>query len=88
MNPGVRISTFIENYTGITNNMLKNAVFHRALADSEMTANLWLHMLKSIKEKYMLTDISFSLMQQLSNKSKNLVHDFLKQKSLSTRLKS
>jgi DNA polymerase-3 subunit epsilon len=155
MNPGFRISSFIENYTGITNNMLRNApscnevmdkfadfigdynlvahnaafdqkfldaelnrvqrkysgsfacsmlisrriyqdapnhrlrslvefnnisndgVFHRALADSEMTAKLWLHMLNNIEKQYRLTDLSFPLMQQLSRKPRSSVHDFL-----------
>ncbi|RYX93589.1 3'-5' exonuclease [bacterium] len=154
MNPGFRINSFIEEYTGITNNMLKDApsctevmsefsdfidghnmvahnaafdsrflgaelnrikrgytgtfacsmltarriyqdapnhrlrslieynkipndgVFHRALADSEMTAKLWLHMLNNIKEKYKLSDVTFPLMQQLAKKTKSSVHSF------------
>jgi DNA polymerase-3 subunit epsilon len=160
MNPGFRISSFIENYTGITNEMLKtappcnevmsefaefigdhnlvahnasfdqrfldaelgrirknysgnfacsmlisrrlyqnapshrlkslveynkisnNGVFHRALADSEMTAKLWLHMLNNLNEKYAITGVSFPFMQQLSRKTKNSVHDFLSNYSL------
>jgi DNA polymerase-3 subunit epsilon len=159
MNPGFRISRFIEDYTGITNNMLKDAppcaevmaefagwigdhnlvahnasfdqrfldaelgrigrkysgtfacsmliarrvyqeapshslrslvefnniatdgVYHRALADSEMTARLWLHMLNKITEKYRLPHLSFPLMQQLSKKPKREVHNFLSPKN-------
>ena len=47
MNPGCRISGFIESYTGITNNMLKNASpckavmdkFHRFIGDSNLVAH-------------------------------------------------
>lgn len=155
MNPGFRIAPFIENYTGITNKMLRDAppcnevmdqfadfignynlvahnaafdkrfldaelnlvqrhysgnfacsmlvarriyqdapnhqlgslvrykkiptdgVFHRALADSEMTAKLWLMMLDNIMERYKLIAISFPFMQQLSRKAKGSVHSFL-----------
>jgi len=155
MNPGCRISAFIEDYTGITNNMLKKAapcnevmdqfcdfigehnlvahnasfdqrfldaelnsinknykgkfacsllvarrlyqdapnhklgtlvnykniptdgVFHRALADSEMTTKLWLTMLNDITQRYAIAPISFPLIQQLMKKSKTSTHQFL-----------
>jgi DNA polymerase-3 subunit epsilon len=160
MNPGFRISSFIESYTGITNAMLKkapscrevmqefsefikghnlvahnasfdqrflnaefdrikvkysdsfacsmlvsrrlyqdlrshslgslvshksiptNGVFHRALADAEMTARLWLMMLGDIKRKYKISP-SFALMQQLSRKTKSSVHAYLSRASRS-----
>jgi len=144
MNPGRRINSFIENYTGITNAMLREApacrevmaefsgfiegfdlvahnasfdqrfleaelqqiqqgytggfacsmlasrriypdapshklgtlveykclpcsgTFHRALADAEMTAHLWLRMLEDITDRHGLENIPFSLMQELS----------------------
>lgn len=154
MNPGRRISSFIENYTGITNTMLKKAppceeimaefadfiqghnlvahnasfdrrfldaelsrinrdytgefscsmlvsrrvyqdapnhkleglvrhinlpvgIFHRALADSEMTAKLWLRMLEDISEKYSMNRVPFSLMQKLSRTAKAKVDRFM-----------
>ncbi|SMY15971.1 3'-5' exonuclease [Photobacterium aquimaris] len=148
MNPGFRISHFIENYTGISNNMLRTApccedvmaefadfignanlvahnasfdqrflnaelelinrkysdqfacsmliarrlyqhapnhklgtlveykhihhdgVFHRALADSEMTARLWLTMIDDIKQQYGINDVPFSLMQKFAKTPK------------------
>lgn len=148
MNPGFRVSSFIEGYTGISNNMLRtappcyevmdafadfigdtnlvahnasfdqrflnaeladisrdyigtftcsmliarrlyqdapnhklgtlvdykhiehNGVFHRALADSEMTARLWLVMLEDIKRQYNLHTISFGLMMKLAKTPK------------------
>ncbi len=155
MNPGFRISGFIESYTGITNAMLKKAppcaevmarfadfiggdnlvahnasfdrrfldaelekigrgycgeiacsmlvarriyqdapnhkleslvrfldietdgTFHRALADSEMTAGLWLAMVDRIRERYMISKPTFSLMQTISRTCKASVHEFL-----------
>ena len=148
MNPGFRVSSFIEGYTGISNNMLRtappchevmdafadfigdanlvahnasfdqrfldaeladigryytgtftcsmliarrlyqhapnhklgtlvdfkhiehNGVFHRALADSEMTARLWLVMLEDIERQYNLHTISFELMLKLAKTPK------------------
>ncbi len=156
MNPGFRISSFIENYTGITNEMLREAppchvamdlfadfiegcnlvahnasfdkrfldaelaainrrysgsiacsmlvarriyqnapdhklgslvkyknipndgVFHRALADSEMTARLWLQILEDINDRFSIgPQLSFKLMQQLSRKPKSDIDSFL-----------
>ncbi len=51
--------------------------FHRALADSEMTAELWLRMLGDIRDQYAIPSISFKLMQQLSKKAKSAVDRFL-----------
>ena len=155
MNPGMRVNGFIEDYTGITNAMLKQAppceevmdkfsdfigdsnlvahnasfdrrfldaeccrierdykgefacsmlaarrvypdapnhklgtlvafkhlpsdgTFHRALADAEMTAHLWLGMLNDISSGYSLENIAFSLMQELSRVPKAAVPGFL-----------
>ena len=155
MNPGRRISPFIEDYTGITNAMLRDApacrevmtefsefiedfhlvahnasfdrrfleaelqqvrrpcrgefacsmlvsrriypdapshklgtlveykdlptsgTFHRALADAEMTAHLWLRMLGDITDRHCIEDIPFSLMQELSRVSKATAPVFL-----------
>lgn len=58
-----------------------DGVFHRALADSEMTAKLWLKMLTDISTEYDIAPISFQLMQQLSRKSKTAVRRFLSGKA-------
>ncbi|CZF83994.1 DNA polymerase III PolC-type [Grimontia celer] len=154
MNPGFRVSSFIEGYTGITNNMLRTAsgcedvmsrfavfiadfnlvahnasfdkrfldaelerlradysgqftcsmliarrliqdspthklgdlvrfkgiandgVFHRALADAEMTARLWLLMLEELQQQG-VTNPSFRLMQTISKTSKQALPSFL-----------
>lgn len=155
MNPGKRVNSFIEQYTGITNDMLKTAppaaavmerfsafigrhhlvahnasfdrrfldselkrisltreqefacsmllsrrlnpdapghslevlvrhkqlstsgVFHRALADAEMTAHLWIKMVEELKKNHQLRAVSFELMQRLMKISKRAVPEFL-----------
>jgi DNA polymerase III subunit epsilon len=157
MNPGMRISRFIQDYTGITNAMLKKAppiadvmhefsgfmaghhlvahnagfdrrfldaelqrigksrsqefacsmlasrriypdapghnlealvrytdiitdgTFHRALADAEMTARLWIGMINELKAGYHLRQVSFDLMQRLSKISKASAPAYLAQ---------
>ena len=156
MNPGMKVSPFIEDYTGITNRMLSkappikdvmkglasflhqhhlvahNASFdskfldaelgrinlkrknefacsmlaarriyqdapnhkletlvrlkrlktdgthHRALADAEMTAHLWIRMITDIKSQYGLRQVSFQLMQQLGKVPKQGVQEFIR----------
>ncbi|MDH3901498.1 MAG: 3'-5' exonuclease, partial [Gammaproteobacteria bacterium] len=156
MNPGRRINSFIEGYTGITNAMLRDApackvvmnefrefiedfdlvahnasfdrrfleaelqqirrrytgefacsmlvsrrvypdapshklgtlveykciptsgIFHRALADAEMTTHLWLQMLDDITDRHCIEDIPFSLMQELSRVPKAAAKGYLK----------
>ncbi|HJV34253.1 exonuclease domain-containing protein [Geomonas sp.] len=156
MNPGKRISSFIENYTGITNEMLKSAppvaevmerfasfisqhhlvahnasfdrrfldselrrinlqrsqefacsmlvsrrlypeapshsleslvnykklkttgVYHRALADAEMTGHLWIGMINDLKSSFQIDAVPFSVMQSLSKISKAATAGFLK----------
>ncbi len=155
MNPGFRISGFIENYTGITNAMLASAppcgevmdrfadfigdhalvahnasfdsrfldaelqqidrsysgsfacsmliarrlyptapnhklgslvefkqiptdgIFHRALADTEMTARVWLVMLEELRGEHGIDPVSFSFMQKLSRTAKGAVQRLL-----------
>jgi len=155
MNPGFRISGFIESYTGITNEMLRDAppcgevmgrfadflgddnivahnasfdrrflvaeferigrthsgqtacsmlvsrrifqdspnhkleslvnfldletdgTFHRALADSEMTARLWLALIGALRDRYAIEKPAFSLMQTVSRTCKASVHSVL-----------
>lgn len=154
MNPGIRISSFIESYTGITNQMVQNApqasdvmcefagfigntplvahnasfdkrflqaelnrigqqckqdfgcsmltarriypdapnhkletlvryknlqtdgTFHRALADAEMTAYLWLAMTEDVCSCYGLEGVSFALMRDLAKVPKAQVGPF------------
>ena len=156
MNPGMRVSGFIEQYNGITNQMLKTAppaaevmgrfaafldrhhlvahnasfdrrfldselkrisrtrrqefacsmlisrrlnsdapghsletlvrykqlttsgVFHRALADAEMTAHLWVGMVQELKKNHLMKIVTFELMQRIMKMPKGAVPDYLR----------
>lgn len=58
-------------------NISNEGIFHRALADAEMTAHLWLGMLTEIEEEYGFDGISVELMQKLSRTPKSKVDQFL-----------
>jgi len=58
-------------------NIKAEEVFHRALADSEMTARLWVKMLEDIQDQYQLPPLAFSTMQKLGRTPKKNVHTFL-----------
>jgi DNA polymerase-3 subunit epsilon len=55
-----------------------DGVYHRALADAEMTAHLWLRMLADIDQEFGLNQISFALMQQLTRTAKGAVAALLR----------
>lgn len=163
MNPGFKVSNFIENYTGISNKMLRTAgdcesatrdfaefishqnlvahnasfdqrfldaemtyanccydgsfacsmlaarrlypdaenhqlgtlvhlrqldndgIFHRALADAEMTALLWMDMLELLQEQYQLEHPSFATMQKLTRTAKGAIAKYCQQQAASAR---
>ncbi len=74
--PNHKLGTLVE-YKDIDN----DGVFHRALADSEMTANLWLLMLDDLKADYQITMPNFSVMQKLSRTAKASVPTYLKKQA-------
>jgi len=160
MNPGMKINNFIESYTGITNDMLKDAppvsevmkefasflgdhhlvahnasfdrrfldaelrrlrkrrvrdfacfmlisrrlypeapnhrleslvlhknlqstgVFHRALADAEMTGHLWVEMIRDLKREYKIRNVPFDLMLRLSKVARRTAPKFLQKFAL------
>jgi len=51
--------------------------FHRALYDSQMTAQLWLAILQDIRTRYRLTEVPFALMQTLCKTPKKAVAHLL-----------
>ena len=57
--------------------MAARARFHRALADSEMTASLWVKMLSDIERRFALNRLTFGLMQRLSRTPKNTAERLL-----------
>ena len=70
--PGHNLEALVR-YTDITT----NGSFHRALADAEMTARLWVGMINELKTVYHLRQVSFDLMQRLSKIPKASAPDYL-----------
>ena len=58
-------------------NLPNDGVFHRALADSQMTVKLWLAMINDIKNRYGFSTVPFHVMQKLSAVSRHGIDDFL-----------
>ena len=54
-----------------------DGTFHRALADSQMTAHLWLEMLEDIKSQHAFEHVPFNVMQKLARTAKASVANFL-----------
>jgi DNA polymerase-3 subunit epsilon len=75
--PNHRLGTLVA-YKNIAN----EGVYHRALADAEMTADLWLGMLAEIAESYGFEGITVELMKKLSRTPKNKVDKLLIRQSL------
>jgi DNA polymerase-3 subunit epsilon len=65
-------------------NLKTDGIHHRALADAEMTAHLWLHMIDDIKGTYGIQNVPFALMQKLSKVPKKKVPEFFMKHSLIT----
>ena len=71
--PNHKLGTLVDYYQ-----LPNDGTFHRALADAEMTAHLWLKMLDDIEDNYELQQIPFSLMQDIAKTPKAKVERFLK----------
>ena len=52
--------------------------FHRALADAEMTAGLWMVLIRELKERYEVDPVSFALMRQISKMPAHSIHTKLR----------
>lgn len=57
-----------------------DGVHHRALADAEMTAHLWMTMIEDIKSNYCRNHVPFGLMQLLGKTPKKKVQKLLIEK--------
>ncbi|WP_028866292.1 3'-5' exonuclease [Psychromonas aquimarina] len=60
--PNHKLATLVE----YTNAAADDALFHRALYDSEMTAKVWLAMLGDIQQRYAIENIPFELLYKLT----------------------
>ena len=77
--PNHRLETLVR-YKGLPT----DGVHHRALADAEMTAYLWIRMIEDLKALYGIPEVSFTLMQQLTKIPCKSVPDFLVKTALSS----
>jgi DNA polymerase-3 subunit epsilon len=57
-------------------NLKTDGTHHRALADAEMTAHLWIKIVEDIKEKYKFENLSFDIIQKLSKTPKAKLQSF------------
>lgn len=71
--PSHKLGSLVE-YKGIPT----CGTFHRALADAEMTAHLWLRMLDDLTERHRIENIPFMLMKGLSKVPKAAAADYLR----------
>jgi DNA polymerase-3 subunit epsilon len=58
-------------------NIRSDGVFHRALADSEMTARLWLDMVGEVADRSHHAPVTFTLMQELARTPRHAVSGLL-----------
>lgn len=70
--PNHKLKTLIE-----MNKIKVSGDFHRALADAEMTAHLWMKMCIDLNSKFNLPDPTFELMHRLSIVPKKNVEKFI-----------
>jgi DNA polymerase-3 subunit epsilon len=59
-------------------NLVNNGVYHRALADAEMTGHLWISMVNELKDNFRFNHVPFALMEQLAKVPKAAVPAFLR----------
>jgi len=57
-------------------NLPSEGVYHRALADAEVTAHLWLSLLGELREQHELDDLSFGFMHTLTKTPKHQLRQF------------
>ncbi|WP_303720546.1 PolC-type DNA polymerase III [Malonomonas rubra] len=70
--PNYKLETLIR-----LKNLAGNGPFHRALADAEMTASLWLQILKDIGLQYGFSELPFAILLKLAKTPYSQVSEFL-----------
>ncbi|MBC7712227.1 MAG: 3'-5' exonuclease [Rhizobacter sp.] len=59
-------------------NLKTDGVHHRALADAEMTAHLWMRLVEDIKNNFHFDDITFDIVQKFSKTPKSKIPEVMK----------
>jgi DNA polymerase-3 subunit epsilon len=57
-------------------NLPSDGVYHRALADAEVTAHLWLSLLSELREQHEVNELSFGFMHTLTKTPKHQLRQF------------
>ncbi|HCS66630.1 MAG TPA: DNA polymerase III subunit epsilon [Cellvibrio sp.] len=57
-------------------NLPSDGIYHRALADAEVTAHLWLSLLAELREQHELDQLSFGFMHALTKTPKHQLRQF------------
>ncbi|WP_062066932.1 3'-5' exonuclease [Cellvibrio sp. OA-2007] len=57
-------------------NLPSDGVYHRALADAEVTAHLWLSLLNELREQHAVNELSFGFMHTLTKTPKHQLRQF------------
>jgi DNA polymerase-3 subunit epsilon len=70
--PNHRLAT-LARHCGI----ISSGTFHRALADAEMTARLWIAMTEEVRDAFGIAPVSFGLMQKIAALPKAKIPAFL-----------
>lgn len=60
-------------------NLPSDGVYHRALADAEVTAHLWLSLLSELQDRHQLATPSFAFMAHLCKTPKHQLHRLFKE---------
>lgn len=71
--PNHKLATLVRHCAIFT-----DGTFHRALADAEMTGHLWIAMIDLLQERYGLSAVPFSLMQELTRIGKAKADRYLR----------
>ncbi len=74
--PNHKLSTLVQYHGLPTNGQL-----HRALADAEMTAQLWFKMVEDLKTAYGFNEIPFQVMKRLGKLAEGQVPGYLKKQA-------
>lgn len=59
-------------------NLKTDGVHHRALADAEMTAHLWMKLVEDIKANYKINKVTFEMIQKISKTPKAKIPEAMK----------
>lgn len=95
LNFGCTLQVARRLYPDVTNHKLEtlvrykgipiNSRFHRALADAEMTALLWIKIIEDLKSQYGFEHVSFDLMKKIGKMNKEKAKELLQKEAEDSR---